>query len=37
MLFAVIAGCEIAFWVLLVAGMTVRYLLRRPRTGAEGV
>ena len=34
MLLAVIAGCEIAFWVLLAAGMTVRYLLRWPRTGA---
>ena len=34
MLLAVIAGCEIAFWVMLVAGMTVRYLLRWPRTGA---
>jgi hypothetical protein len=34
MLLAVIAGCEIAFWVLLAAGMSVRYLLRRPRTGA---
>ncbi|MDX2705149.1 hypothetical protein PV350_20135 [Streptomyces sp. PA03-6a] len=29
-----IAGCEIAFWVLLGAGLAVRYLLRRPRAGA---
>ena len=34
MLLAVIAGCEIAFWVLLAAGMSVRYLLRLPRIGA---
>lgn len=34
MLLAVIAGCEVAFWVLLAAGMTVRYLLRWRRTGA---
>ncbi len=33
MLLAVIAGCEVAFWVLLAAGMVVRYLLRWRRTG----
>lgn len=33
MLLAVIAGCEIGFWVLLAAGMVTRYLLRRPRLG----
>ncbi|MDX6260318.1 MAG: hypothetical protein QOH84_2006 [Kribbellaceae bacterium] len=33
MLLAVIAGCEIGFWVLLAAGMTTRYLLRLPRLG----
>jgi hypothetical protein len=26
--------CEIGFWVLLAAGLAVRYLLRMPRTGA---
>ncbi|WBQ06050.1 2TM domain-containing protein [Kribbella sp. CA-293567] len=33
MLLAVIAGCEIGFWVLLAAGMLTRYLLRMPRLG----
>ena len=33
MLLAVIAGCEIAFWVLLVAGMATRYLLKLPKAG----
>jgi hypothetical protein len=32
-LLAVIAGCEIGFWVLLAAGMATRYLLRLPRLG----
>jgi hypothetical protein len=32
-LLAVIAGCEIGFWVLLAAGMTTRYLLGLPRVG----
>jgi len=32
-LFAVIAGCEIGFWVLLAAGLVARYLLRLPRVG----
>ena len=34
MLLAVIAACEVGFWVLLGAGMVVRYLLRWRRTGA---
>ncbi|WP_431965625.1 hypothetical protein [Actinacidiphila sp. bgisy160] len=34
MLVTLIIGCEIAFWVLLGAGLAVRYLLRRPRAGA---
>ena len=33
MLLAVIAGCEIGFWVLLAAGMVTRYLLKLPRVG----
>jgi hypothetical protein len=33
-LLAVIVGCEIAFWVVLVLGLAVRYLGRRPRLGA---
>ena len=32
-LLAVIAGCEIAFWVLLAAGLTTRYLLKLPKAG----
>ena len=34
MLIAWIVGCEIAFWVLLAAGLACRYLLRRRRAGA---
>ncbi|MEV4005164.1 hypothetical protein [Actinomadura sp. NPDC049753] len=34
MLLAVIAGCEIGFWVLLAAGLLARYALRLRRTGA---
>ncbi|GAA4309675.1 hypothetical protein GCM10023178_74400 [Actinomadura luteofluorescens] len=34
MLLAVIAGCEIGFWVLLAAGLLARYPLRLRRTGA---
>ncbi|MFB9236073.1 hypothetical protein ACFFWC_11020 [Plantactinospora siamensis] len=34
MVLAVIAGCEIGFWVLLGAGLVARYLLRRRRLGA---
>lgn len=33
-LLAVIAGCEIGFWVLLAAGLLARYALRLRRTGA---
>lgn len=31
MIYAVIAACEIGFWVFLVAGLVCRYLLRRQR------
>jgi hypothetical protein len=34
MLLLLIVGCEIAFWVLLLAGLAVRYLARMPRLGA---
>ncbi|MQY03523.1 hypothetical protein [Actinomadura macrotermitis] len=34
MLIAVIAGCEIGFWVVLLAGLVARYPLRMRRTGA---
>ncbi|TNY37500.1 hypothetical protein EIO00_07890 [Thermomonospora catenispora] len=34
MLLGVIVGCEIGFWVLLLAGLAARYLLRMRRTGA---
>ncbi|WP_433493275.1 hypothetical protein ACQP26_16400 [Micromonospora sp. CA-248089] len=34
MLIAVIVGCEVAFWVVLLAGLIARYPLRRPRLGA---
>ncbi|MFH0520438.1 hypothetical protein ACHBTE_25080 [Streptomyces sp. M41] len=33
MIVALIAACEIGFWVLLAAGLSFRYLLRMPRTG----
>ncbi|HET6738739.1 MAG TPA: 2TM domain-containing protein [Kribbella sp.] len=33
MLLAVIAACEIGFWVLLAAGLVTRYLLRLPKAG----
>ncbi|MFI0353719.1 hypothetical protein [Actinomadura sp. 9N407] len=33
MLLALIAACEIGFWLVLAAGLSVRYLLRRPRLG----
>jgi hypothetical protein len=32
-LIAVIAACEIGFWVLLAAGLVTRYLLRQPKAG----
>lgn len=31
MLYALIVGCEVAFWIALCAGLAFRYLLRRPR------
>jgi hypothetical protein len=31
---ALIVACEIAFWVVLLSGLTARYVLRRPRLGA---
>jgi hypothetical protein len=34
MIYAVIVACEVGFWVVLLAGLAVRYLLRRPRLGA---
>lgn len=34
MLLVIIVACEIGFWVLIGAGLTARYLLRRPRLGA---
>lgn len=34
MLYAVIVGCEIGFWALLIAGFACRYLLRRRRLSA---
>lgn len=34
MILALIIGCEIAFWVLVLAGLGARYLLRWKRTGA---
>ncbi|TDO54305.1 2TM domain-containing protein [Kribbella sp. VKM Ac-2527] len=33
MLLAVIAACEVGFWVLLAAGMAARYLFRLPKAG----
>lgn len=33
MMLAIIIGCEIAFWVVLAAGIGARYLLKRPRLG----
>ncbi|HET9380758.1 MAG TPA: hypothetical protein VFP69_08000 [Streptomyces sp.] len=33
MIVALVVACEVAFWVLLVAGLTFRYGLRMPRTG----
>lgn len=33
MLLAVIAACEIGFWVLLAAGLVTRYLFRMPKAG----
>ncbi|MFB7497107.1 hypothetical protein ACFC09_20885 [Streptomyces sp. NPDC056161] len=33
MIVGLIIACEVAFWVLLAAGLAFRYLLRMPRTG----
>lgn len=33
MLLAVIAACEVGFWVLLAAGMATRHLLKLPKAG----
>ncbi|MZF89591.1 hypothetical protein [Streptomyces sp. SID5643] len=33
MIVALIAACEVGFWVLLAAGLATRYLLKMPRTG----
>jgi len=29
-----VVGCEVGFWIVLLAGLACRYLLRRPRLGA---
>ncbi|MER5727064.1 hypothetical protein ABT084_01695 [Streptomyces sp. NPDC002138] len=34
MLVALIIACEVGFWVLLAAGLALRYLARKPRLGA---
>lgn len=34
MILTLIASAEVAFWVVLAAGLAARYLLRRPRLGA---
>lgn len=34
MLYAVIVTCEVLFWVLVLAGLVTRYVLKRPRAGA---
>ncbi|WP_197651791.1 hypothetical protein [Carbonactinospora thermoautotrophica] len=34
MIFSVIIACEIGFWIVLLAGLCARYLLRRRRLGA---
>ncbi|MFG2282734.1 hypothetical protein ACGFNQ_29140 [Streptomyces asoensis] len=33
MIVALVVACEVAFWVLLAAGLALRYLLRMPRLG----
>jgi hypothetical protein len=33
-IYAVIVACELGFWLVLAAGLTARYVLRRPRLGA---
>jgi hypothetical protein len=34
MVLTAIVACEVAFWVVILAGLAARYLLRRPRLGA---
>ena len=34
MILIAIVACEIAFWIAILGGLSVRYLLRRPRLGA---
>ncbi|WP_189026792.1 hypothetical protein [Paenibacillus albidus] len=34
MITAFIIGCEVAFWVFVLAGLTFRYILKQPRIGA---
>jgi hypothetical protein len=34
LIYALIVACEVGFWVVLLAGLVARYLLRRPRLGA---
>ncbi len=34
MILTLVIACEIAFWVMILAGLGARYLLRRPRLGA---
>lgn len=34
MIVAIIAACEILFWVFVIAGLAARYLLERRRLGA---
>lgn len=34
MIYALIVACEVGFWVVLLAGLAVRYVLRRPQLGA---
>lgn len=33
MLIGIIVACEVGFWVILLAGLVARYLLRLPRLG----
>lgn len=34
MILALIVACEVSFWVAILAGLAVRYVLRRPKLGA---
>jgi hypothetical protein len=33
-LYAIVVACEVGFWLVLLAGLATRYVLRRPRAGA---